>query len=300
MKKKVYVGVKKRYDKSHLKMVKNKGYEGVVYIYILNAPGDEKDGWVYVGCTPEEETRRSKWNKAKNKYAGTKIADARERYGVKCFTYKVLETHYDPDIDKLVEKLEEREAHFIEEYNSIGCGFNGNKGGTGRKGQKISKEEIVRRNEARGDFHHTDATKQRISQSQIGRKQSDEAKAKISASNKGKKRTEAMNKAQSDRMKGKVPTAATEAAKEWVKQNGGSYWKGKKMPKEARAKIKAVQQANGTAVRAIKVIDGSSEDFPTMLDASKKTGDGTGSVKYSIEHGSTTKRGYKYEQIAKP
>ena len=106
-----------------------------------------------------------------------------------------------------------------------------------------------------------------------------------------------MNKAQSDRMKGKVPTAATEAAKEWVKQNGGSYWKGKKMPEEARAKIKAVQQANGTAVRAIKVIDGSSEDFPTMLDASKKTGDGTGSVKYSIEHGSTTKRGYKYMKL---
>ena len=201
---------------------------------------------------------------------------------------------------KLVEKLEKREAHYICKYDSYKHGFNSNKGGTGRKGQKISQEEIDRRNEARGDFHHTDATKQRISQSQIGRKQSDEAKAKISAGNKGKKRTEAMNKAQSDRMKGKVPTAATEAAKEWVKQNGGSYWKGKKMPEEARAKIKAVQQANGTAVRAIKIIDGSSEEFPTMLDASKKTGDGTGSVKYSIEHGSTTKRGYKYEQIAKP
>ena len=47
MNKKTYIGVKKRYDKSHLKMVKNKGYEGVVYIYILNAPGDEKtDGYM--------------------------------------------------------------------------------------------------------------------------------------------------------------------------------------------------------------------------------------------------------------
>ena len=69
------------------------------------------------------------------------------------------------------------------------------------------------------------------------------------------------------------------------------------MPEEARAKIKAVQQANGTAVRAIKVIDRSSEDFPTMLDASKKTGDATGSVKYSMEHGTTTKRGYKYMKL---
>jgi len=300
MKKKEYVGVKKRYDKNHLRWVDGKGWEGVVYKYTLNKPGDPKDGWSYIGETPEETVRRSKWEIAENKYAGQKIATARETFGIKMFSYTVLETLYDPDIDKLVEKLEKREAHYISKYDSNKHGFNSNKGGTGRKGQKISQEEIDRRNEARGDFHHTDATKQRISQSQIGRKQSDEAKAKISAGNKGKKRTEAMNKAQSDRMKGKVPTAATEAAKEWVKQNGGSYWKGKKMPEEARAKIKAVQQANGTAVRAIKVIDGSSEDFPTMLDASKKTGDGTGSVKYSIEHGSTTKRGYKYEQIAKP
>ena len=296
MSKKTYIGVKKRYDKNHLKNIKGKGYEGVVYIYTLHAPGDKKDGWVYVGCTPEEKTRRKRWNKVKSKYAGKKIADAREKYGLKCFSYKVLETHYDPDIDKLVEKLEEREAHFIEEYNSIECGFNGNKGGTGRKGQKISQEEIDRRNEARGDFHHTDATKQRISQSQIGRKQSDEAKAKISAGNKGKKRTEAMNKAQSDRMKGINPTAATEAAKKWREENGGSYWKGKKIPPEGRANMKAAQQERGTSVRVL-FPNGHTEDFTTMLDASKKTGDGTGSVKYSIEHGTTTKRGYKYMKL---
>ena len=286
MKKKEYVGVKKRYDKNHLRWVDGKGWEGVVYKYTLNKPGDPKDGWSYIGETPEETVRRSKWEIAENKYAGQKIATARETFGIKMFSYTVLETLYDPDIDKLVEKLEKREAHYISKYDSYKHGFNSNKG----------EEEIDRRNEARGDFHHTDATKQRISQSQIGRKQSDEAKAKISAGNKGKKRTEAMNKAQSDRMKGINPTAATEAAKKWREENGGSYWKGKEMSADAKANMKAAQQERGISVRVI-FPDGHTEDFTTMLDASKRTGDGAGSVKYSIEHGSTTKRGYKYIKL---
>ena len=160
MKKKEYVGVKKRYDKNHLRWVDGKGWEGVVYKYTLNKPGDPKDGWSYIGETPEETVRRSKWEIAENKYAGQKIATARETFGIKMFSYTVLETLYDPDIDKLVEKLEKREAHYISKYDSYKHGFNSNKGGTGRKGQKISQEEIDRRNEARGDFHHTDATMQ--------------------------------------------------------------------------------------------------------------------------------------------
>ena len=105
-----------------------------------------------------------------------------------------------------------------------------------------------------------------------------------------------MNKAQSDRMKGINPTAATEAAKKWREENGGSYWKGKKIPPEGRANMKAAQQERGTSVRVL-FPNGHTEDFTTMLDASKKTGDGAGSVKYSIEHGSTTKRGYKYIKL---
>ena len=299
MKQEEKIGKKRKYFKDHLIWVDGKGWRGIVYSYKLFAPNDEKDGWRYIGCTPEEGTRRRIWLKPKNKYAGEKIADARKKYTINAFAYDILETHYDPDIDKLVEKLEERESYYIEKYDTVEHGFNGNYGGTGRKGQKISDDEIARRNKAREGFHHTEETKQHISESQIGRKQSDEAKAKISAGNSGKKRTEAMNKKQSERMKGKEPVAATEGAKEWVKKNGGGYWKGKQMPEDARAKLKLIQQANGTAVRAICVKDGTTEDFTTMLDASKKTGDGAGSIKYSIENGNTTKRGYKYKKIDK-
>ena len=272
----------------------------MVYAYTLSAPNDEKNGWKYVGCTAEETIRRGRWNSENNDYAAQKINDARKHYGIDSFEYAVIETYYDEDIDKLVDKLEVREKYYIEKFDSVEHGFNSNHGGTGRYGQKISEDEIARRNKAREGFHHTEETKKRISESHKGRKHSDEAKAKISAGNSGKKRTEAMNKKQSERMKGKEPVAATEGAKEWVKQNGGGYWKGKNMPNDARANMKAIQQAIGTAVRAIYVKDGSSEDFTTMLDASKKTGDGAGSIKYSVEHGNTTKRGYRYEKIEKP
>lgn len=296
-----YVGKKRNCDKSHLTWDDTKqAWEGVVYSYTLDKPDDPKDGWKYIGCTPEQSTRMRMWGREKNKYGGKKIAEARKNYGIKSFSYQVLETLYDPDIDKLVEKLEDREKHFIQVYDSVENGFNGNYGGTGCTGLKLSKEEIEKRLKAKTVFKHTEETKKRIGEKLKGRKVSAETKEKISAGNKGKKRTKEMNQKQSQRMKGVNPVAATEGAKKWVAQNGGGYWKGKKMPNESIAKMKIFQQTNGTAVRAINVKDGSSEDFPTMLDASKKTGDGTGSVKYSMEHGCVTKRGYRYEKIVKP
>ena len=296
MKNKEYIGVKKRYDKSHLTWVDGQGWEGVVYKYTLVKPGHPQDGWSYIGETPEESTRRSKWNKPNSNYAGEKITTARETFGIKMFSYSVLERIYDEDIDRLREKLEEREAYYIEQYDSIENGFNASAGGTGRKGQKIDQDEIDRRNAARGDFHHTDEAKQKISDALINHEVTLDTRNKISKGNTGKKRTPEQNKAQSDRMKGIEPTAASEGAKKWREENGGGYWKGKEIPPEARANMKAAQQERGTSVRVI-FPDGHTKDFPTMLDASKQTGDGTGSVKYSIEHGNITKRGYRYEKI---
>ena len=134
----VTVGKRRKYNKDSLTWVAGKGWQGVVYIYRLDAPGDEKDGWVYVGCTPEEETRKNRWNKPKSKYAGKKIAAARKRYALVNFKYTVVDTLYDRDIDKLVEKLEDREKDFIKIFDSFEHGFNSNKGGSGRRGTKIS------------------------------------------------------------------------------------------------------------------------------------------------------------------
>lgn len=99
----------------------------------------------------------------------------------------------------------------------------------------------------------------------------------------------------SARMKGKVPEAAIAGAKEWVKQNGG-YWKTHPISDEAKAKMKAAKQASGTDCVAT-FPDGHEETFPTMLDAAKATGLNAGSVKYSIDHNSTTYNGYKFRKL---
>lgn len=287
MKEKNLVGNKRKYDKNHLTWVDGKGWEGIVYKYTLTIPNEQMNGKMYIGCTPEEATRRSKWKQKSNPYGGSKIADARKQYGIDNWKYEVLERHYDEDIDKLVELLESRESYYIKENNSIENGFNGNSGGTGRTGMKLSDEENQRRNATRKKkgFHHTDESKKKIGEKSKNRKKSDEEKQKISEGNKGKKRTEEQKTAQSERLKGIEPKAATEGAKNWVKQNGGGYWKNHQISAEAKVNMKAAQQARGTNVMAT-FKDKTTKTFPTMLDAAKECGCNAGSVKYSIEHNS--------------
>lgn len=288
-----------KYVKSHLTWDdEHNGWEGVVYTYTLDCPNDPKDGWKYVGCTPEESTRRYRWGLEKDKYGGRAIADAREKYGIKNFSYTVLETHYDPDIDKLVEKLKERETFYISNFNTREHGFNGNDGGTGRKGVKISQEEIDRRTATRkkNGFHHTPASKMKISDSSRKRKKSQEERDKISAKNRGKKRTAAQKQAQSDRMKGKEPIAASEGLKAYIKERGHGPTKGIKQTAKAKANMKKAQQANGVRVKAI-LFDGTEKEYTTMLDAAKGCGVGVGSVYNCIKTGGKTKSGISFEKL---
>lgn len=291
---------KKKYDPKHLTWVEGKGWEGVVYTYTLHSPNDKKDGWKYVGCTPEEELRKNKWKQVKNPYAGKKIADARKKYGLACFDYVVLETLYAPDIDTLVSLLEQRETYYIEKFDSFHNGFNGNKGGLGRKGIKQSKSEIAKRTLTRkkNGFHHTAAAKKKIAEASANRKKSVEEREKISEGNKGKKRTPAMRAAESNRMKGKVPVAATEGAKKWVRRNGGGYWKNHPLPDSARENMKAAQQERGTKTR-VHYSDGTTQDFNTMLDAAKACDILVGSVTHSIKNQSIVRKiGAWFEKIA--
>lgn len=291
---------KNKYDKKHLTWIGGKGWKGVVYTYTLNAPNDEKNGWKYVGCTPEEELRKRKWNQVKNPYAGEKIADARKKYGISNFDYAVLETLYDPDIDKLVSLLEQREAYYIEKFDSFHNGFNGNKGGLGRKGIKQSKSEIAKRTltHKKNGYHPSEETKRKLAAASSKRKKSAEERKKISEGNKGKKRTPEMRAAESKRLKGITPTAATEGAKKWVVANGGGYWKNHTLPDSARENMKAAQQKRGTKTR-VHYSDGTTQDFNTMLDAAKACGILVGSVTNSIKHGAVVRKiGGWFEKIA--
>ena len=42
----IFIGKKRLYDKAHLTWDDNNGgWEGIVYAYTLDCPGDPKDGW---------------------------------------------------------------------------------------------------------------------------------------------------------------------------------------------------------------------------------------------------------------
>jgi hypothetical protein len=221
--------------------------------------------------------------------------EARKEYGTgpDAWDYNVLEEIFSDTHEELDAKLKERETHWIREKDTVENGYN-HSYGDGNLGIEYDEERRKQCGNAMRGKHHTEETKALLSAKGKGRHHTDDAKTKISKKLKGLKRTEAQKQAQSARQKGKVPVAATEAAKEWVKQNG-SYWKNHPIPDEAKANMKKAQQLRGTDCIAT-FPDGHEEAFPTMLDAANATGLNVGSVKYSIDHNSTTRNGIKFRK----
>lgn len=264
-------------------------FEGVVYRYVNHTEGDE-NGWCYVGCTLDEQTRRYSWNNHGNKnYGGTKINEAREKYGLDSFDYEVLERLSGEDENELQKQLDEKEAEYIGKFDSTNKGYNTSIGGTGNKGVNFSATHRANIGTASKGRTHSPATRQKISQKLKGRKVSPETKAKISAGNKGKKRSPAQNAAQSARMKGKTPVAAVAGSKTWVANNGGGYWSNHSISDEARANMKSAQLQRATPVKAI-LEDGSEQVYESMSAASEALGVMVGSIAYSLKHGNYTKK----------
>ena len=269
----------------------NGQYRGVIYER-HNKATDQS----YVGKTDNEKIRKQSWNnKGSRSYGGKKIMEARKEYGTgpDAWDYNVLEEIFSDTHEELDAKLKERETHWIREKDTVENGYN-HSYGDGNLGIEYDEERRKQCGNAMRGKHHTEETKAILRQKNKGVPRPDEVKAKISRATKGLKRTEAQKQAQSARQKGKVPVAATAAAKEWMKQNG-SYWKNHPIPDEAKANMKKAQQVRGTDCIAT-FPDGHEEAFPTMLDAANATGLNVGSVKYSIDHNSTTRNGIKFRK----
>ena len=284
-------------NRKHLERDKEGRIRGVVYRYLNQTEGEEK-AWSYVGNTMNEKIRRQSWNNKSNQsYGGEKINTARQKYGVKSFSYEVLEEVFDADEGALQKVLNEKEAEYVEKYDSVEHGYNTSKGGTGNNGVDFSETHRANIGKASKGRTHTEDTKKRIGDKLKGRKVSEETKQKISSGNKGKKRTAEQKRAQSERMKGTKPSAATKKAKEWYAKEGG-YWKGKKMSDEAKKNMKEAQQKRGVKVR-VTYKDGTTKDFNTMLDCAKELGIGVGSVSHYINAGKDKwhKNGFIIERI---
>ena len=284
--------------RKHLDHDENGKIRGVVYRYVNQADGREK-GWSYVGNTMNEKMRRYSWNNHGNKnYGGEKINVARGQFGLESFAYEMLEVITDVDEKTLQKQLDEREEHYMKQFDSIQHGYNTSMGGTGNNGVNFSETHRANIGKASKGRKHTDKTKQRIGAKLKGHNVSNEAKQKISQGNKGKIRTAEQRHAQSKRLKGVIPGAAVAGAKQWVKVNDGGYWKNHELPEKAKQHMKEAQQQRGTKVRAIHK-DGTTKDFNTMLDCANELGIGVGSVHYYLNagYGHYPKNGYKLERI---
>lgn len=273
----------------HTQITPDGKYRGVIY-----ERHNKISGKSYVGKTNNERKRKYDWNEDNaGCYGGKKITAARKEYGTgpDVWEYSVLEEVFSDTQEELDSKLKERETHWIREKNSVENGYNGSYG-DGNLGIKFDED---RRNSMKGK-RHTQETKEKISKAHLGLKHTKETKEKISRKLKGLKRTEEQRKAQSERMKGHVPKEATAAAKESVKKNGG-YWKNHPIPPEARANMKIAQQKRGITT-TVTFPDGHEETFQTMLDASKTTGVGVGSIHRFMKTSGTTRKGFKFRKAA--
>ena len=268
------------------KINSNGVYEGVVYAYTLKEGPDA--GKCYVGCTLDEQTRIMKWKNPNTKnYGGAKLEEARKIYKPDDFDYKVLERLQGTDAKALRKLLEEREEHYIEKFDSVDNGYNTSKGGTGNKGRQWTPEQIEKMKHPVGQFHHSEETKQKLSQINKGKKHSQETVEKIKAKITGIKRTPEQRQAQSLRQKGRK--FSDEARKNMSKAKLG-----KKHPisEQGLANINAHRFR-----RKVIVTDagGNTKEFESMKAAGEAYGYAPGSVAHYIKTGNKTKENLTFK-----
>ena len=261
--------------------------EGIVYRYVLKVPGDEY-GWSYIGETVRPRQRRQNWKKPNGKYyAGGKIGTAHVKYGVSddVWDYEVLEILTSNDPKELKRRLEERETHYIAQFDSVVHGFNTSCGGTGNKGVNFSQDWRDKIGQASKGRHHSQKTKDRISQKLIGHPVSQTTRNKIGIGNKGKKRTPEQCEAIRLRMLGKVMSQETRAKSSATKT-------GKPHP------ISAKGMANINAHRykiGIWAIDknGNQLGFNSLSEAAEQFNQSVAAVSHLLKTGNYGKHGFR-------
>jgi hypothetical protein len=149
--------------------------------------------------------------------------------------------------------------------------------------------------------YQSEEAKRKISEALIGHEVKEETRKKISNGNKGKKRSEEVRKAISERMKGKTPLKASEAAKEWVKNNGGGYWKNHELPEEAKKNIREAIRKRGVPI-VCHYPDGTTKTFSTLSDCATEIGVGVGSIHNNLKFSNEDHKlitGHWFEKIEK-
>lgn len=163
--------------------------EGVIYRY------KSPSGKYYIGQTMNEKQRRCIFLNLNHRYGGSKIDNARKKYGPESFEYTVLMNVTGDDFDEVSNYLNTLEIGFIKMYDSFKNGYNSTEGGdtSPLKGRTMSDEQ-----------------KRKISESLKGRpspnkgkKASEETRRKLSEAHKNE--SEETRRKKSESHKGKTP-----------------------------------------------------------------------------------------------
>lgn len=192
---------------------------GVIYKITCNATSK-----VYIGLTTQRLNER--WNQHKSKAHSNKcnfpICNAINKYGEDSFSIETI------DVAQTEQELKNKEIYWIDFYKSTNpkFGYNitlGGESGNGyhhtqetkdlisekTKGKKKSKETVERMKKAQQEIaltRHiipTELTRQRMSASRMGHLTSETTRQRISLSNTGKTRTAEQNSQNSKRQQGK-------------------------------------------------------------------------------------------------
>lgn len=140
--------------------------EGIIYKYT------SPSGRHYIGQTTNEKVRREHWN-TEGPYAGRKIDRARKKYGIKNFSYEVLERRIYESAKDARSGLDALEVYYIGLYDSYRNGYNCTIGGNTCLG-----------------YIPTNKTRNKISKAHLGKVVLQQTRDKLSKARKGKKFTQ--------------------------------------------------------------------------------------------------------------
>ncbi len=136
---------------------------GIIYKYI--SPSNK----VYIGQTINEKDRRKHFLNVKLSYGGSKIDNARIKYGPKNFTYMILEEKYYYSKEDASKDLDLLECYYIGLNNSYRNGYNSTLGGGTTTGYKFTESQRDKcrnrmlKNNPFKEKKHNDNTKKTIS-----------------------------------------------------------------------------------------------------------------------------------------
>ena len=101
---------------------------GIIYKYTSPV------GKVYIGQTLNEKRRKNEFLDLNVRYAGSRIENARKKYGPENFQYEILEEKTYTEINEALLDLNFLEGYYIGLYNSLENGYNMTNGGETLRG----------------------------------------------------------------------------------------------------------------------------------------------------------------------